>query len=102
MATHVLSWPDTENDLSMPGSLADNSTPTPPRVAILHEINQRLDELTKALPEADGELIHATYSEGLDLQEAGRRLGISKSWASRLHGRILRRLACDRRLAAML
>jgi len=102
MATHVLSWQDAENDVSRLGSLVDDSTPTPPRVAILHEINQRLDELTKALPEEAGKLIHAAYFEGLDLQEAGRRLGISKSWASRLHGKTLRRFARDRRLAAML
>ena len=102
MAGQVLSWQDAENDVDSLASLVDTSTPTPPAVAIRHEMNERLDELTRALPEEAGELIHATYSEGLNLQEASRRLGISKSWASRLHGRILRRLSRDRRLAAML
>jgi RNA polymerase sigma factor for flagellar operon FliA len=70
-------------------------------VAIQHEISQRLDELTSALPEDARRLIHAAYTEGLDLQEAGRRLGISKSWASRLHAKALGELARSLTLAEM-
>jgi RNA polymerase sigma factor FliA len=102
LSGQVLSWREAEDNASGLASLVDTSTPAPPAVAILHEINTRLDELATALPEDARELIHTIYSEGLDLQEAGRRLAISKSWASRLHRRTLRRLAGDRRLAAML
>jgi RNA polymerase sigma factor for flagellar operon FliA len=75
--------------------LVDASTPTPPAAAISHEVNERLH----ALPEDAGSLIRDTYFGGLDLQTAGQRLGISKSWASRLHAKTLKGLARDRRLS---
>ena len=74
-------------------ALADASTPTPAAVAMGREIHEKLHELIDALPAEAGTLIRATYFEGLTLQEAGKRLGISKSWASRLHAKTLQRLA---------
>ncbi len=75
---------------SMP---ADTSVPDPSAVVMGREICQILHKLIDTLPEAAGNLIRATYFEGLTLQEAGDRLGVSKSWASRLHARTLQRLA---------
>jgi len=72
---------------------ADTSVPDPSDVVIGREIRDILHELIDALPEAAGNLIRATYFEGLTLQEAGDRLGVSKSWASRLHAKTLQRLA---------
>ena len=80
---------------SMP---ADMSVPDPSTVVIGREISQILHRLVDTLPEAAGNLIRATYFEGLTLQEAGDRLGVSKSWASRLHARTLQRLARSLRL----
>ncbi|NQU23381.1 MAG: sigma-70 family RNA polymerase sigma factor [Candidatus Nealsonbacteria bacterium] len=71
----------------------DLSTPDPSAIVIGREIGQILHKLIDALPEAAGDLIRATYFEGLTLQEAGKRLGVSKSWASRLHARTLQQLA---------
>lgn len=79
--------------------LVDASTPSPPVAAILQEVSQRLHELISALPEDAAKLIRATYFEGLDLRTAGERLGISKSWASRLHAKTLKRLAHDLQLS---
>ena len=79
-------------------SLEDRSSPAAPAVAISREINQKLGELVAALPPEAAALIRATYFEGLTLQEAGTRLGVSKSWASRLHARALQRLARSLRL----
>lgn len=57
------------------------------------EIQQLLlEQIPKLSPESQA-LIRAAYFEGVTLQEAGRRLGLSKSWASRLHARALRQLA---------
>jgi RNA polymerase sigma factor for flagellar operon FliA len=56
------------------------------------ETQQILHELISELPAQSAELIRATYFEGLTLQEAGQRLGISKAWASRLHARTLEQL----------
>ncbi len=90
LATH--SGPEGESDALR---LVDAATPTPPASAIRHEINQKLHEYVDALPQDAANLIRAIYFEGLDLQKAGERLGISKSWASRLHTKTLRRLARD-------
>ena len=79
-------------------SLADCSTPTPPAAAIGHELAEKIRELVDALPTEAGTLIRATYFEGLTLEEAGKRLGVSKSWASRLHAKTLQRLAHSLRL----
>ena len=78
--------------------LADESAPSPPAVAIEHELREKLQELITALPSDAGGLIRGVYFEGLTLGEAGRRLGISKAWASRLHAKTLKRLARSLRL----
>jgi RNA polymerase sigma factor for flagellar operon FliA len=80
------------------GALEDRSSPAAPAVAIGREISQRLHELVDALPPEASQLIRSTYFEGLTLQEAGARLGVSKSWASRLHAKALQRLARSLRL----
>jgi RNA polymerase sigma factor for flagellar operon FliA len=52
----------------------------------------RLREAIESLPEKERALIKMHYWEGKNLLEAGAELGISKSWASRLHGQIVDRL----------
>jgi RNA polymerase sigma factor for flagellar operon FliA len=73
--------------------LVDPSTPTPQSIAMTRELHQVLRQLIDALPVDSANLIRAAYFEGLTLQEAGERLGVSKAWASRLHARALERLA---------
>ncbi len=75
------------------GALVDSSAPGPPAVAIGREMSEKLHQLIEALPPQEAALIKATYFEGLTLQETGCRLGIDKGWASRLHARVLQRLA---------
>lgn len=88
---HFLTAPDDSCDGAI--SLSDSGRFAPPQQAIEREIRQKLHELIDRLPQEEGELIRAVYFEGLTLQDAGRRLGISKSWATRLHARALERLA---------
>ena len=45
-----------------------------------------------ALPERERVLLEAIYFEGVTIEEAGGRLGLSKSWASRMHAKALERL----------
>ena len=59
-------------------ALVDPSASTPPSVIIHRETNQKLLELINALPSLEATLIRAIYSEGLTMEEAGRRLGVSK------------------------
>lgn len=44
------------------------------------------------LPEREHALLRAVYFEGLTIEEAGARLGLSKSWASRMHAKALERM----------
>ncbi len=78
--------------------LADPSMPTASSVVMHMEFTQKLHELIDALPPEAATLIRGTYFEGLTLQEVGTRLGVSKSWASRLHAKTLERLAHSLRL----
>jgi RNA polymerase sigma factor for flagellar operon FliA len=52
----------------------------------------RLREAIDKLPERERALVTKHYWEGKNLLEAGEELGISKSWASRLHGQAVDRL----------
>ncbi|RIK73123.1 MAG: hypothetical protein DCC67_18310 [Planctomycetota bacterium] len=65
------------------------------------EISQRLHRLIDELPNVERRLIRAIYLDGATLQSAAQSLGISKSWASRLHAKALEMLARSlRRLGA--
>ncbi len=67
-------------------------------VRMLHrEASENLRSMVERLPDVERRLINYVYFDGLTLQEAGVRLGFSKSWASRLHAKILERLADDMR-----
>jgi RNA polymerase sigma factor for flagellar operon FliA len=57
------------------------------------EISQRLHALIDELPNIERRLIRSIYLEGATLQKAAQSLGISKSWASRLHAKALEMLA---------
>ncbi len=62
--------------------------------AIAHqELCSLLRGLVEQLPETERTLILLTYFEGKTLTEAADELGKSKSWASRVHARILEKLA---------
>ena len=73
-------------------TIVDASTPSPPVAAMRRELHQLVLEVVGRLPSHVAELIRAVYFEGQTLQEAGQRLGISKSWASRLHSKALLQL----------
>ena len=73
--------------------LPDESVGTASAVAMSRELIERLHQFVGRLPLAAQALIRATYFEGISLQDAGKRLGVSKSWASRLHARALEVLA---------
>ncbi len=65
---------------------------------VLHrEADQQLRKLVSQLPYDEQRLVTLVYFEGLSLQDAGSQLGISKSWASRLHSRILEKLGLQLR-----
>ncbi|MEQ1826800.1 MAG: sigma-70 family RNA polymerase sigma factor [Pirellula sp.] len=65
---------------------------------ILHrEASEKLRNLVTKLPPLECRLIQLVYFEGYTLQDAAASLGYSKSWASRLHAKILEGLASSMR-----
>ena len=56
------------------------------------EANQLVREALAGLPEKERRLIDLYYYGDMNLQEAGAQLGLSKSWACRLHNRAADRL----------
>jgi RNA polymerase sigma factor for flagellar operon FliA len=86
---------------SRPLELEDDDCEDPAVATADRELSERLHDLVDRLPAEAQSLVRGVYFEGLSLQEAGERLGVSKSWASRLHSRILDRLGRElRRLGA--
>ncbi len=55
-------------------------------------LGAKIRDALAALPERERELVTKHYWEGKNLLEAGAELGISKSWASRLHAQAVERL----------
>jgi RNA polymerase sigma factor for flagellar operon FliA len=82
-------------------SLADSSLPPPPEVLAGRELALRLHDLIAGLPTEAATLIRALYFEGLTLEEAGKRIGVSKAWACRLHARTLEQLGRSLRRAGI-
>ncbi|MBP6840027.1 MAG: sigma-70 family RNA polymerase sigma factor [Kofleriaceae bacterium] len=55
-------------------------------------LSKRVREAITQLPERERQLLEKHYFEGKNLLEAGAELGISKSWASRMHAQAVDRL----------
>jgi RNA polymerase sigma factor for flagellar operon FliA len=55
-------------------------------------LGDRLGKALDALPDRERQLMVKHYWEGKNLLEAGAELGVSKSWASRLHAQAVDRL----------
>jgi RNA polymerase sigma factor for flagellar operon FliA len=66
---------------------------TPSALVAGREICEKLAELVNSLPPPEDRLIRTIYFEGATLQDAANMLGISKSWASRMHAKVLEQLA---------
>jgi RNA polymerase sigma factor for flagellar operon FliA len=83
-----------DSDDGPPELAIEDTTAVPAAVLAARRENcQMLHELLKALPADAHTLIYSMYFDGQNLSEAAEKLGISKSWASRLHARTLDRLA---------
>ncbi len=87
---YLSSGVDSEVD---PIQSAVDPTESAPQRLIHREVNEKVRALVAELPPSEGRLIELVYFDGYTLQDAGNMLGFSKSWASRLHARILETLA---------
>ncbi|MCU0720714.1 MAG: sigma-70 family RNA polymerase sigma factor [Pirellula sp.] len=85
---------DCDNDTDAVQTALDPGAEASSRI-IHREASETLKRLVAGLPEDERRFINYVYFEGLTLQDAGSRLGYSKSWASRMHVKILEKLAGD-------
>jgi RNA polymerase sigma factor FliA len=74
-------------------NVVDEKAVEPPEVIAKRELNERLHALVDSLPTEAATLVKAIYFEGLTIQDAGERIGVSKAWASRLHAKTLEQLS---------
>lgn len=59
----------------------------------LGQAQEKVKDVIDKLPDKERELVRLYYYKGMTLDEAGAKLGLSKSWASRIHARALERMA---------
>lgn len=73
--------------LDAAASVPDERLPPPDAALEWRELTVRLREALTTLPEKERRLMELYYLGDKNLEEAGRVLGLSKSWACRLHAR---------------
>jgi RNA polymerase sigma factor FliA len=69
-----------------------SEAPPPPDGIDTARLVRRLRQAIAELPDKERALVTKYYWEGKNLLEAGAELGMSKSWASRLHAQAVERL----------
>jgi RNA polymerase sigma factor FliA len=67
--------------------VADESLPAPDAAVDTVRLSRRVREALATLPERERQLMELYYFGDKNLEEAGAQLGLSKSWACRLHAR---------------
>ncbi len=66
--------------------------PSPEEGAEQAQLIQKMRQAIQSLPEREATLLHAIYFEDRTLDDIGGQLGVSRSWACRMHARALDRL----------
>jgi RNA polymerase sigma factor for flagellar operon FliA len=67
--------------------VADESLPAPDAAVDTVRLSRRVREALTKLPEKERQLMQLYYFGDKNLEEAGAEMGLSKSWACRLHAR---------------
>ncbi len=75
--------------------------PSPEEAASDVEMRETLRRMLGELPPQESELVRRHYLEGDRFDEVASELGLSKSWASRLHARAIARLSKRLKLAGI-
>jgi RNA polymerase sigma factor for flagellar operon FliA len=73
--------------LEAAASVADESVPAPDAAVDSGRMSRRVREAVATLPDKERRLMELYYFADKNLEEAGAELGLSKSWACRLHAR---------------
>lgn len=78
--------------LSALGQGDEREPETPETLIESAEQKSAVQEGLASLPAKEQQLLNAVYYEGVTIEVAGERLGLSKSWASRIHAKALSRM----------
>jgi RNA polymerase sigma factor FliA len=78
--------------LAAVGQAEDEPSDTPDDALEREQRRKLVKQSLDVLPERERTLVEAVYFGGATIEEAGAKLGLSKSWASRMHGKALERL----------
>jgi RNA polymerase sigma factor for flagellar operon FliA len=73
--------------LEAASTVADERLPAPDAQLDTGRLSARLRDAVKALPDRERNLMELYYFADKNLEEAGAAMGLSKSWACRLHAR---------------
>jgi RNA polymerase sigma factor for flagellar operon FliA len=73
--------------LEAASGVADESLPPPDTAVDTHRVSRRVRDAVVNLPPKERKLMELYYFADKNLEEAGAELGLSKSWACRLHAR---------------
>jgi RNA polymerase sigma factor for flagellar operon FliA len=73
--------------LEAAATVADERLPAPDAQLDTGRLSARLRDAVKALPDRERNLMELYYFADKNLEEAGAAMGLSKSWACRLHAR---------------
>lgn len=72
---------------------AQDTSATPEEAVAREELLARIRDAIAERPEAERRLLERHYFEDIAFEETARELGLSKSWASRLHSRAIEGVA---------
>lgn len=78
--------------LEAAAKISDDSLPSPDATIDSGRLGLRLRAAIQRLPERERQLMDLYYYGSRNLEEAGADMGLSKSWACRLHARAIRLL----------
>lgn len=98
MAIGMIATPVRGEDDSMTGL---SPLQSPEDAASDSEMRENIRRALQELPKQEAELVRRHYLEGDRFDEVAKDLGLSKSWASRLHAKAIARLAKRLKLAGI-
>ncbi|HEY8924927.1 MAG TPA: sigma-70 family RNA polymerase sigma factor [Polyangia bacterium] len=81
--------------LEAAAAVADESLPAPDANLDLGRLGARVRVALQRLPDKERQLMELYYFAGKNLEEAGGAMGLSKSWACRLHARAVELLRAE-------
>jgi RNA polymerase sigma factor for flagellar operon FliA len=81
--------------LEAAATVADESLPAPDATLDAGRLGARVRAALHKLPDKERRLLELYYFSDRNLEEAGRALGLSKSWACRLHARAVELLRTE-------